>query len=444
MNRPTNLRRPIGVNSMNRIQTPSDGQRGQILVLMAGGMVAVILMIALVIDGGNAWAQKRIVQNGTDAMAEAGAIVMAQRFAGVTTPGGGWDAAVLSKIQSSATANGVTLGNAYYTDICGIPLQLDGSPALNNDGTENLGVAVKVGSNNLPGGTATTPDCPAKAVGPVAGVMVLGTKNFSTYLTGVVGLTSLNASTRATAVTGYLQGYCSASQGPTCAVLPVTVPVNVVSCDGSNNAVNSATPWIPNQVYKVPLCKNGPGNVGWLDWTPPGGGTSELINSILTPNNPAINLPSWQYMTSTGNVNSAGVEDALRTYDGQVVLIPQFDQTCNPGPGNSPDSTIPTINNGPNYGCPAGSLGGNGQNQWYRVPSFAYFQFCASTDSDCVTAGVTHGAYVNGSNPICDTGNGATSCLAGKFVDILSTGTVGPGVGSGTSSTKAIGIQLIK
>ena len=90
------------MNSMNRIQTPSDGQRGQILVLMAGGMVAVILMIALVIDGGNAWAQKRIVQNGTDAMAEAGAIVMAQRFAGVTTPVGGWDAAVLSKIQSSA------------------------------------------------------------------------------------------------------------------------------------------------------------------------------------------------------------------------------------------------------------------------------------------------------------------------------------------------------
>ena len=61
MKRPTILRGPIGVNSMYRIQAPGDGQRGQVLVLMAGGMVAVILMIALIIDGGNAWAQKRIV-----------------------------------------------------------------------------------------------------------------------------------------------------------------------------------------------------------------------------------------------------------------------------------------------------------------------------------------------------------------------------------------------
>lgn len=36
------------------------------------------------------------------------------------------------------------------------------------------------------------------------------------------------------------------------------------------------------------------GNVGWLDWTPPDGGTSELNNSIQTPTSPAIPLPSWQ------------------------------------------------------------------------------------------------------------------------------------------------------
>ena len=52
---------------------------------------------------------------------------------------------------------------------------------------------------------------------------------------------------------------------------------------------------------------------------------------------------------------------------------------------------------------------------------------------------------MNGNNrPECDTGNGATSCLAGRFVEILGSGTVGPGVGGGTTSTKAIGIQLIQ
>jgi hypothetical protein len=425
--------------------TRRDGQRGQIIVLMAGGMVAVILMVALVVDGGNAWAQRRIVQNGSDAMAQAGAIVMAQRFAGVTAPVGGWDAEVNAKIQASASANGITDLEAYYTDICGIPLKADGTAALNGDGTENLSAAVRVGSGSLPGGAATTPDCPAMAVGPVAGVMVIGTKNFRTYLTGVVGLNALNASTRATAVTGYLQGNCTATGGNSCALLPVTIPVNVVQCDGSNNPINSGVPWVLNQLYKVPLCQNGPGNVGWLDWTPTGGGTSELIGSIQNPNNPAIDLPSWQYITATGNVNSAGVETALRAYDGQVVMIPQFDQTCGPGPHGTPDSTKPAINTPPNYGCPAGSLGGNGSNQWYRLPSFAYFLLCSNADTDCVNAGVTHGAYVNGNNRTeCEVGgNGSTSCLAGKFVEILGSGTVGPGVGGGTTSTKAIGIQLI-
>ena len=58
--------------------------------------------------------------------------------------------------------------------------------------------------------------------------------------------------------------------------------------------------------------------------------------------------------------------------------------------------------------------------------------------------GGRYGAYIKGSNAAeCDTGNGSTSCLVGKFVDILSSGTVGPGAGSGTGN-KALGVQLIR
>jgi hypothetical protein len=423
-------------------------QSGQILVIAAGGMLAVLAVVAMIIDGGNAWAQQRIVQNGSDAAADAGAIVMARRFAftaaGLTPDVG--DAEVLAAINGSASGNGLVAPDAYYTDICGIPLKPDGTAALNPDGTENLAVAARVGTG-IPTSGTTTPDCPSLTVGPPAGVMVLAHKDVDTFVARVIGIAQLGVKTRATAVAGYLQGYCSASQGEGCAVLPVTVPVNIVSCDGSNNPINTGDPWLLGPVYKVPLCQNGPGNVGWLDWTPPGGGTSELINSILTPNNPAINLPSWDYVTATGNINSAGVESALRTYDGEVVLIPQFDLTCGPGPNNSPNQAAvsdPLQHNG----CLSASvndLGGNGQNQWYRIPSFAFFQFCISTDPDCSAIGADHGAYVNGNNkPICDTGNGATSCLIGRFVDIIGTGTVGPGVGGGVAGNKAIGVQLIK
>jgi hypothetical protein len=75
------------------------------------------------------------------------------------------------------------------------------------------------------------------------------------------------------------------------------------------------------------------------------------------------------------------------------------------------------------------------------MPSFAYFQLCDPSIPDC---GGRHGAYISGSNAAeCDSGNGATSCLVGTFINVLSSGTVGPGVGAGAGN-KALGVQLIR
>lgn len=413
--------------------SPHRRQKGQAMVLLVGGMVALLAVVALVVDGGNLWSQQRIVQNGSDASSEGGAIVLARKLAGVPTPVGGWDAEVHAKVLAGAAANGIVVDHAYYTDICGIPLQADGSAAMTGR-SENLAVAVEVGSGALPAELTTTPDCPSLTVGPPAGVMVIGHKVVQTYLANVVGMPTATVSTRATAVSGYLQGFCDASQGNACAILPVTIPVNIVNCDGSNNPVfgSPPVPYTYGVLYKIPLCQNGPGNVGWLDWDPPGGGTSELEQSILTPDNPAIDLPSWQYVTETGNVNSANIEDAINSYAGQIVMIPQFDATCSDDP--TPGTAVSD--------CPAGSLGGNGANQWYHMPSFGFFQLCDPSLPAC--AGLT-GAYITGSNGAeCDSGgNGATSCLIGTFTSFLSGGTVGPGAGGGTGQ-KAVGVQLIK
>jgi hypothetical protein len=289
-------------------------------------------------------------------------------------------------------------------------------------------------------------------------VLAVGSQTFDTFLARIIGFSSFTTTAPATAVAGY-QGSCDSSAG--CLLLPVTVPVTIVTCDGQNNPVpapgNPPPTWdVTGQISLMPLCKNGPGNVGWLDWTPPGGGASELDCEIVNPNNPAIILPSWQYVSQTGNTNGGGsctdavtgvnygggVEGALRKYNGQVVLIPQFDMTCrtkNSDP--DPISTKPTIETPPNYGCPNTPGGGSGVNLWYRMPSFAFFQLCDPALAGCSGR---EGAYVKGNNAAeCDTGNGATSCLVGKFVDILSSGTVGPGNGSGTGN-KALGVQLIK
>lgn len=424
-------------------------QTGQAIVIMVVAIVVALAMVGTIVDGGNVLAQQRVTQNGADATAEAGAVMLAERLAGAAEPSGGWDTNIAARLAQTATANHITLEAAYYTDICGIPLELDGSGAINADRTENLSIALVVGNtgNALPGGTATAPDCPNRLVGPVAGVLVIARKDVGTYVAGAIGIRTFRVNTRATAVAGYLQGYCDATEGHYCALIPLAMPVNAITCDGQHNPVDTGAPWTFNVVYKVPLCSTSSGNVGWLDWTPKSGGAGEVVCSILTADNPAIDLPSWQYVTAAGNPNGGGgpcgmpIENAIRTYEGETILVPQFDLTCNPGNSSDPDSSLPAVITAPDYGCPAGSLGGNGSNMWYRMPSFAFFELCGPTVIGC---GGLHGAYIQGNNVAeCDTGNGATACLIGRFMHIMATGTVGAGVGSGTGS-KAIGVQLIK
>ena len=198
---------------------------------------------------------------------------------------------------------------------------------------------------------------------------------------------------------------------------------------------NTSVEWVKEVYTIVPLCKNGPGNVGWLDWTPPGGGSSELADAIIPPPyNDPIDLPSWQYVDQTGNINSKPVEDALNYWHDQIVYIPMFDLTC----GDDPDEAFVRIESPPGgpftgqYGCLTGDIGGNGQNQWYRIPQVAAFKL--------------DWAYVQGNNSAqCTTSaSPASSCLTGTFVDVIRTGTVGPGGSGGTGETSVIGVQLIK
>src|SRR3954453_14984771 len=270
-------------------------QSGQALAIMVIALVALMGMSGLVIDGGNAMANTRGVQNGADAAAEAGALILAKRLAGATTPSGGWDASVNAAIVASAAANRVTVEAAYYTDICGIPLKTDGTASLTAGGSYDFTNAKVVGTG-MPNPTSTTPDCPSLTVGPATGVLVKPRRDVATYFARVLGINTLPVGALTTAAAGFLQESCSASDSEWCGLLPLAMPVNQVSCDGSNNVVDTGNEWSADgrTVYKVPLCSNGPGNVGWLDWSPKGGGTSELIDQVQHPTNPGGPHHTWQ------------------------------------------------------------------------------------------------------------------------------------------------------
>lgn len=402
----------------------ANDERGQILVIVAAGMVILVALVGLVIDGGFAWGRQRDTQNAADAAALAGATVMAERLAGaepIRT-----DADVNAAVNLAFSNNQVTRDAAFYTDITG--QLLTGGGAV----TTNESAAVKVGSGSIPPGAA--------------GVLARGTQTFETFLMRIVGFDQSTTRAPATAVAGYLNEVCAAESG--CDVIPITLPVTILQCDNTGNNPQPYDPptfWqVTNEPISIPLCGNGPGNVGWIDWFPgeaacdgtPSEGLPEVECEILTPNNPPISLPSWQKVAQTGNPNATYIEDALNTmYAGAIVRIPQFDGTC----GDTPTGTALS-------GCDPADVGGGGANQWYHLPQFASFQFCGPDIPECTAVGATQGAYINGSNPICATldyaSTGTTSCLVGRFVKFITEGTVGPGTGSG-SSTDAIGVQLI-
>jgi Flp pilus assembly protein TadG len=58
---------------MSTSASSRDRDRGQILVIVAVGMVAIIAMVGLVLDGGSAWSQRRSQQNASDLASLAGA-----------------------------------------------------------------------------------------------------------------------------------------------------------------------------------------------------------------------------------------------------------------------------------------------------------------------------------------------------------------------------------
>ena len=127
-----------------------------------------------------------------------------------------------------------------------------------------------------------------------------------------------------------------------------------------------------------------------------------------TPDNPPFDLPSWQFVTQTGNTNGGGgncpdgynagtVEKEIRDYNGQIVYIPQFDVTC-AGKNNDPDPDQSQVSNSPNYGCPPAQLNAaSGSNLWYRMPSLAYFELCSPSTPECNGA---EGAYIQGTTEL--------------------------------------------
>lgn len=362
---------------------PASAERGQVLVIVAAGMIGIIAMVALVIDGGYAWGQQRETQNGADAAAKAGAGALQQMYTGATVTNGDVGCAV----AQAATDNEVTLSSAQYTDFQGSVISDVGA----------------CGSSGLP---------PAQA----QGVKANAEQEFDTFLAGIVGFSQLTAAADATAVVAVSEDICPASQG--CGVLPVTFPRTIDTCTGTNGRTVGEDEWEilqpengdvldASNLALLPLCTTGEGSVGWIDY-----GCGNMAEQISTPCNGEIPLPTW-LQTQTGNPNCCenlledftGSQPGVAEEEDAVLQIPIHDFTCQ---GDLADGA--PVESCPSY--PEWSGTGNGLH--YHIPYAVGFKL--------------DGAFTSGADPQCNEppggpaamGNGATSCLKGWFVALIS------------------------
>lgn len=398
-----------------------DAQVGQIIVLFTLSVVVILLATGLVVDGGNAWAQRRQAQNAADLASLAGTRPVAINMGALAqvppAPLTATDADVRSEVESSLAANGIV------------------NPAL---GVNYTATYVDSSFNAVPGyglGGAIPPT----AIGVEVGV----SKRFSTYFMGLIGMPSWTASTTAISKAGWYPGTVGSPGGN---LVPIAVSLDALPKGTNQNVIVCPTgdPPIPpgsGPCVPIPMTDNTNGNItpgqfAWLSWSGDTSatytcGTGQTPGGILgppanSPTYPQIPPNTWiQVPGNTGVSNTCKSNVAAWVALHTTVIVP----IVSPGPGPTtgscpprpamecfPDSSVP---------YPPQSQG-NGANTTYNVIGFAGFEV-----TGCKQAfGVGNGPCINE--------------IWGVFRQVLFAGPTGSTPGTNGVNGAFLGIQLVK
>jgi hypothetical protein len=274
---------------MNR-NMASSREEGQSLIIIGALLLVLVALIGLVVDAGNAYAQRRIIQNAVDAGALAGALQLAHQDDWKADPTDPslylYNFQVIDAVEDFAQRNGADPQDLsiYYADIDGNVLK-DAKFELAREDTiqENTFGAVR-----------------AEAL------IVEGSRNFPTYLVRVIGRNEMTAHANAMGVLAC--GACTAG-GDDEGLFPIAVHIGLFD-DTGGKPVMGRTYRIWNKDPEFP----GTGSFGWLSWNTDGGHTSDTTLEA----NMADTCRSDQWSvgdsipTGPGVMNSSGVLSELK------------------------------------------------------------------------------------------------------------------------------------
>jgi hypothetical protein len=310
-----------------------DKESGQSIIVIAVAVVVLLALVALVVDVGNAYAQRRRAQNAMDAAALAGARRLAERGVGEDV----LEIHVLNDIYRFAHENGVDpkVVDAWFIDADGDRLE-------------------------------TIDPWLGPAPNDAEGVEVEGDLPFVTYFAHLLGFSRMTASTYAKA--WVLGGPCSAD-----ALFPVIVAHDTfTNTTGTPQVGYTYTIWDKNNQLA-------PGNWGFLYWED-GDGVNRCPDGC--PQNPSVNVLGPNI---DDNSRSGGwaVGDWVHGDPG-VNMNPLLDELTPYIKGNPwPEVIIPIFD----------QMRGTGNNVEYRISGFAAFrlrcafnaknQYVERDDGDC-------------------------------------------------------------
>jgi Flp pilus assembly protein TadG len=290
--------------------TARAGERGQILVLVALMMPVLLGFLGLVIDVGNAYAQRRFMQNAADAAALAGARYLANNIAGAS------DAAVGGVVAAYLAAN----RGATYTPNAALTAQ-DGVWYVNASG-------VRVSAVGAGGSAPTFPTA--------VGLEVVATKQVSTYFATVIGYPTLTVRATGTAMYGGEASQQIQPPGGT-SILPIAVDLStynqaVATCGGySGYHLTFALD------ITAPFSCSGNTGAGGFNWSPlnvTSSNSNAVIKSLLDP--------------TSGVTSTARIGDPIQVAPGERAV----DYRDLDGNWQGQDVVIPLLANTASAGCP--------------------------------------------------------------------------------------------
>jgi hypothetical protein len=334
-----------------------DRESGQSIIVITMAVIVLLALVALVVDVGNAYAHRRMVQNAVDAAALAGARRLAERGVGKTV----LEIHVLNDIHNFADKNGLDpkAVDAWFIDADGERLE-------------------------------TIDNYSGRARGDADGVEVSGDLPFQTYFAHLLGFPTMTATTHAKA--WVLYGPCSSEN-----LFPLTVNTSVFTDTMGGPEIG--------EVYTLWHHDNrlGPGGWGFIRWVD-GDGTNRCpdgcqqeggTNTTLRPNiGDTSRSGIWavgDWVKSDSGANLPALSDAMAPYvppdpaePWPEVIIPLYDETR-----------------------------GQGTNLEFRIAGFAAFKLRCVYEKQNAKGRLER---IPGDCEPCGTSTSSTKCIRGEFV----------------------------